>query len=65
MSMILVIPREIDGLKEVEDALTPEKFAEVIEGRAFEREITLYLPKFKMESAFQLKEPLSKVKFSS
>jgi serine protease inhibitor len=61
MSMILIIPREIEGLKEVEEALNQEMIEKIFSTQPGKPELTLYLPKFKLESSFSLKTPLSAV----
>ena len=61
MSMILVIPKEIEGLKEVEAALNHEMIEQIFSTKPGKPEMTLYVPKFKLESSFSLKNPLSAV----
>ena len=58
LSMLVVLPREQDGLAALEAKLTPERLAEWRAGLG-EREVRVFLPKFKMTwGAFGLTGPL-------
>ncbi|MCK5803261.1 MAG: hypothetical protein KAI66_10530, partial [Lentisphaeria bacterium] len=61
LEMILLVPEKVDGLADVEAALTGEKLAEWLQpGKAWRKsvEVKLYLPKFRIKSDFRLKVPL-------
>ncbi|CAG0916411.1 unnamed protein product [Notodromas monacha] len=61
MSMFLLVPREVDGLEALESALTHEMLEKVISTKGARRELTVVLPKFKLESSFTLSKTLSKL----
>jgi serpin B len=56
-AMVVVLPRKSGGLADLEKALTAEKLAGWV-GQFAEREVKVFLPKIKLESAFSLKETL-------
>ena len=57
LSMVIVLPKKVDGLAAVEKALDMQTLAGLL-GRARHREVSVYLPKFKIEYAKALNEPL-------
>lgn len=58
--MIIIVPEKIEGLSYIEDSL--EFFNHTrLEESGTEREIQLYLPKFKIESSIDLTSSLSNV----
>ena len=62
LKMVVVLPNAIDGLPLVEanvDKLTPAYLMENTDPP--NQEVILYLPKFKVESTIELKDPLQKV----
>ena len=59
-SMIIVLPEEIDGLSEVEQKVKNIRISVLLENLK-SAEVTLYLPKFKIESAIELNDVLSEV----
>ncbi len=58
LSMVVLLPEEVDGLAELESSLTPERLAEWTK-RLHKREVMVYLPKFKMTSKFGMAEMLA------
>jgi len=58
LSMIILLPKTIDGLSELETTLTVANLT-LWTGLLSTREIRIYLPKCKMTSAFSLKQTLS------
>ncbi|XP_029041124.1 antichymotrypsin-2-like isoform X1 [Osmia bicornis bicornis] len=60
LSMIIILPNEINGLAEVEKKLQSTNIMDVL-NQGHEREVELYLPKFKIESKIELNEPLNKL----
>lgn len=56
LSMIILLPKKDDGLPRVE-----EKLENYLQLPLDQKEVSVYLPKFKFESAFQLKESLQKL----
>jgi serine protease inhibitor len=58
VTMLLLLPKEIDGLPKLEKLLTAEALASWIE-RLRKQDVVLTLPKFKATSQFQLKSALS------
>ncbi len=57
LSMVVLLPREIDGLNALEDALTTENLSAWTE-RIWEQEVEVHLPRFKLSSSFNLGETL-------
>jgi serine protease inhibitor/ankyrin repeat protein len=57
LSMLVLLPREIDGLEQLEDSLSTENL-EFWRQRLEARGLIIFLPKFQMTSSFDLKETL-------
>jgi serpin B len=53
LSMVVLLPRRVDGLPKLEQALTPDGLAEWT-GSLQEHEVVVFLPKFKLLSQFRL-----------
>ncbi len=53
LSMIVLLPNRIDGLAELEEALTVENLGKWT-SRLWERDVQVFLPRFKMTSQFRL-----------
>jgi serpin B len=53
LSFVVLLPRRVDGLPELERALTPEGLADWT-GRVREQEVVVFLPKFKLISQFRV-----------
>lgn len=53
LSMVILLPREFDGLKEFEQRLTQENLSQWL-GKLHKREVIVSVPKFKMTSQFGL-----------
>ena len=53
LSMIVLLPRRVEGLAELEQALTPEGLADWTGGLQ-EQEVVVFLPKFKVTSQFRV-----------
>ena len=58
LSMIVLLPKEIDGLGKLESSLTVENLANWL-SLLKEKEIRVFLPKFKMSSQFNLSQTLA------
>jgi len=56
-SMIIVLPREVDGLDELERTLTAGRLRDWL-ARSSRREVEIALPRFKATAEFKLKGPL-------
>jgi serpin B len=63
LAMVLVLPKQKDGLAAVESGLTAERFDGWI-GTMSSTFVDISLPKFRIETAVRLREPLSKVGLS-
>jgi serpin B len=64
ISMVILLPGEYDGLAKLEASLTREGFNQLIQsGQGHEVEV--YMPRFKIESTLQLREPLEKMGMKS
>lgn len=58
LSMVVVLPKKVAGLKELEGKLTNERFAGWMEKLRRDKPVDTYLPKFKMRSQFKLSNVL-------
>ncbi|XP_014636977.1 PREDICTED: serpin B3 [Ceratotherium simum simum] len=59
LSMVLLLPNEVDGLKKLEDKLTAEKLIEwTTSPNMRETLVALYLPRFKVEESYDLKDTM-------
>ncbi|XP_062584800.1 leukocyte elastase inhibitor-like [Saccostrea cucullata] len=58
LSMLILLPLAVDGIEHLEKNLT-ESLLKSIVSNLREKKVAVYLPKFKMESTFQLKPYLS------
>ena len=61
LSMVFILPDTIDGLSYIEDVITPEIFIELQGTLRNDKDVEVYLPKFKLESKFELSTILSKL----
>jgi serpin B len=61
LSMVVLLPKKVDGLPALEKALTAAKFAEYVKNLREVDEVTVLLPKFKTTAEFQLNDELSKL----
>lgn len=58
--MVIIVPDEIEGLKKIIDNI--EKFNQTALSQVgYEREVFVYLPKFKIETQLDLENPLKNV----
>jgi len=60
LSMVVLLPKRVDGLADLEKSLTPEALRSWLSGLR-EREVAVYLPKFKLTSGFELKAVLAEM----
>jgi serpin B len=60
LSMVVLLPKEVNGIDELEKSLTLDNLAKWI-GKSFKLEVGVHLPKFKMTSEFSLGEVLSQM----
>jgi serpin B len=58
LSMVVLLPRKVDGLEELEKALTPGRLQEWL-GKLREREVSVSLPRFKVTAQFMLNDALA------
>jgi len=58
LSMVLLLPKTKDGIRELETHLTAERIHQWIDSTQ-RQEIVVYLPKFTVESSFELKKYLT------
>ena len=65
LSMVIVLPRRVDGLAELESTLTDEQFGGWMERLRVDRPVETYLPKFTMRSQFLLSGVLKSMGMSS
>ncbi|XP_064481713.1 leukocyte elastase inhibitor-like [Ornithodoros turicata] len=57
-SMVILLPDEIDGLKFVQEHLTVENLTSALHDMRMERDVEVFLPKFKVEQTMELKKVL-------
>ncbi len=57
LSMVVLLPKQVDGLPELEKSLTVEKLSALL-SKLRVREVVTYLPRFKLEASFGLKPAL-------
>ncbi len=57
LSMIILLPKKLDGLTELEKGLTPESLSQILED-IHKQEVVVSIPKFKMTSQFSLADVL-------
>jgi serpin B len=58
LSMLVLLPRRVDGLADLEERLSAENFAEWSSALA-RREVRVFLPRFKLTSQFKLSDTLA------
>jgi len=58
LSMVVLLPKEIDGLTDLEAKLSFQNFKRWLENVGQEDEVKVYLPKFKTTSQFQMADTL-------
>jgi serpin B len=58
VGMVILLPDTIDGLAELEKKITPRILKDVM-GKMLYGEITVHIPKFKLEASYKLKDILS------
>jgi len=63
LSMVVLLPKEVDGLAVLEDSLTLENLADWT-GNLRESEVQVFLPRFKMSSSFELSSTLGSMGMS-
>ncbi|XP_048832357.1 serpin B6-like isoform X4 [Brienomyrus brachyistius] len=62
LSMLIMLPNEVNGLEELEQKLTYENFTEWTRpNRMHIQEVTVSLPKFKLEETYDMNQVLSSV----
>lgn len=60
IAMVILLPKKVDGLAELEQQLTPKNLADWLSSIRYESlPMSIWLPKFKLESAIKLKPVLS------
>jgi len=57
LSMVILLPKKVDGLSDLEQSLTAEALTEGL-GRLRTREVVVSIPRFKMTSKFELQRVL-------
>jgi len=60
LSMVVLLPREIEGCGQLESRLTPALVAEALR-QMKQQKVEIFLPRFKLESQFKLNDPLFKM----
>jgi len=60
VSMLILLPHQVDGLPELEQQLSPELLSAVLAGMQ-KCDVEIFLPRFTLESSFALKDPLAEM----
>jgi serpin B len=60
LSMIILLPRQIDALGQLEQQLSPA-FLDSLLAQMKKQKVEIFLPRFKLESDFKLKDTLAKM----
>jgi serpin B len=60
LSMVIMLPRQIDGCGQLENQLTPELLSSSL-ARMQRQKVEVYLPRFKLESSIDLKDTLAQM----
>lgn len=61
LSLIILLPQKVDGLLELEAKLTATTLTKWLSSVSNEVPVSVWLPKFQLRSAFELKDALSKM----
>ena len=65
LSMVVILPKNVDGLAGLEEKLTHDQFAKWIETLQGDRPVETYLPEFRMRTALMLSKALKSMGMSS
>jgi serpin B len=60
LSMAVFLPRAVDGCSQLENRLNPDLLSKTVTDMR-KREVDIFLPRFKLESKFELNDPLSQM----
>ena len=60
LSMVILLPRQMDGCGQLEDRLTPALLSDALK-QMKEQEVEIFLPRFKLESSFELNTTLARM----
>ena len=60
LSMVVLLPRKVDGCAELENRLSPEFLSNTL-AETKEQKVEIFLPRFKQDSSFKLNGPLEKM----
>ncbi|HEY5914978.1 MAG TPA: serpin family protein [Verrucomicrobiae bacterium] len=63
LSMLVLLPRQVEGCGNLEDRLTPALLSGVL-ARMTKRQVEIFFPRFKLESKFKLNDTLSRMGIS-
>lgn len=63
LSMVILLPEKTEGLADLEKSMTPQKLGQWLQRVDAQpsRQIDLYVPKFRMETSYDLKSPFLKM----
>ncbi len=63
LSMVVILPRQMDGLAGFEEKMTAKSLKDVLADldKQPERKVSVYFPRFKMETRYDLGEPFQKM----
>jgi serpin B len=60
LSMLVLLPAAVDGLNDLEQSLSGDRIAE-LRARTWRREVEVYLPRFRLQTSFAMKETLERL----
>ncbi|KAK8757896.1 hypothetical protein V5799_004471 [Amblyomma americanum] len=58
MSMVIIVPDDVEGLRDLEEDLTPANLSELLASMKLVANVHLFLPKFRIEHSVALRETL-------
>ena len=60
VSMVILLPRQVDACGELENRLAPALLTRSL-GQMKKQKVEIFLPRFKLESSFELNDPLARM----
>jgi len=61
LAMTIILPKQVDGLRQIEEGLSSERIIEGLERSMSDRKVQVYLPRFRISSNYRLAGPLKEM----
>ena len=61
LAMTIILPKQVDGLRQIEEMLSSERIIEGLERTMSDRRVHVYLPRFRISSNYRLARPLKEM----